>query len=39
MSEAILELLTSIQSYLRKLDGARENLVETAKNKLEDPSE
>ena len=35
MSEAILELLKSIQSYLRKLDGARENLVETAKNKLE----
>ena len=35
MSEAILELLKSIQSYVRKLDDARENLVETAKNKLE----
>lgn len=35
MSEAMLELLKSIQSHLRKLDDARENLVETAKNKLE----
>ena len=35
MSKAILELLKSIQSHHRKLDGARENLVETAKNKLE----
>ena len=35
MSGAMLELLKSIQSYLRKLDGARENLVESAKNRLE----
>ena len=35
MSEAILELLKSIQSYIRKLDGARGNLVETAKSRLE----
>lgn len=35
MSEAILELLKSIQSRLRELDDARENLVEAAKNKLE----
>jgi uncharacterized protein (TIGR00255 family) len=35
MSEAIVELLESIQSHLRKLDGARENLVETAKQRLE----
>ena len=35
MSEAILELLKSIQSYLRELDGARGNLVETTKSRLE----
>ena len=35
MSDAIFELLKSIQSRVQKLDGARENLVTTEKNRLE----
>ena len=35
MSDAVFELLRSIQSRLRKLDGAREDLVRTEKDRLE----
>ena len=35
MSDAIFELLRTIQSRLEKLDGARENLVKSEKTRLE----